>query len=96
MPPKIKTFDYKSDNAGTQFVESLYNTGFAVMHNHPLDFNLITSVYDEWGNQWIDFTSTIFVTNAGHGNPRIVQALKKVLEKICTIGWLLLFLIFPL
>jgi 4-aminobutyrate aminotransferase/(S)-3-amino-2-methylpropionate transaminase len=27
-------------------------------------------VYDAWGNQWIDFTSTIFVTNAGHGNPR--------------------------
>jgi len=38
-------------------------------------------VHDAWGNQWIDFTSTIFVTNAGHGNPRIVSALRAVLDK---------------
>ncbi len=38
-------------------------------------------VYDPWGNCWIDFSSTIFVSNAGHGNPRIIQALKRVLEK---------------
>lgn len=39
------------------------------------------NVYDSWGNKWIDFTSTIFVTNSGHGNPKIVEALKKVIEK---------------
>lgn len=38
-------------------------------------------VYDAWGNKWLDFTSTIFVANAGHGNPRIINALRKVLEK---------------
>jgi 4-aminobutyrate aminotransferase/(S)-3-amino-2-methylpropionate transaminase len=38
-------------------------------------------VYDAWGNQWLDFSSTIFVTNAGHGNKRIVDALRKVLDK---------------
>ena len=38
-------------------------------------------VYDKWGNKWIDFTSTIFVTNAGHANPRIVSALNQVLQK---------------
>ena len=38
-------------------------------------------VYDPWGNCWIDFTSTIFVANAGHGNARIVSALQRVLEK---------------
>jgi 4-aminobutyrate aminotransferase / (S)-3-amino-2-methylpropionate transaminase / 5-aminovalerate transaminase len=38
-------------------------------------------VYDAWGNCWIDFTSTIFVANAGHGNPRIVDALRAVLDK---------------
>jgi 4-aminobutyrate aminotransferase / (S)-3-amino-2-methylpropionate transaminase / 5-aminovalerate transaminase len=38
-------------------------------------------VFDAWGNCWIDFTSTIFVANAGHGNPRIVEALRKVLDK---------------
>ena len=38
-------------------------------------------VYDSWGNCWIDFSSTIFVSNTGHGNPRILQALQKVLKK---------------
>lgn len=38
-------------------------------------------VYDAWGNKWLDFTSTIFVANTGHGNPRILNALKKVLDK---------------
>lgn len=38
-------------------------------------------VYDAWGNKWIDFTSTIFVANTGHGNPRIIQAIKEILEK---------------
>ena len=50
MSTKIKIIDLKSDNAGIQFVESLHHTGFAILYNHPLDHNLITSVYDEWGD----------------------------------------------
>ena len=38
-------------------------------------------IYDKWGNIWIDFTSTIFVANAGHGNKSIVKALMDVLYK---------------
>ena len=38
-------------------------------------------VFDAWGNKWLDFSSTIFVTNAGHGNKRIVEALRKVIDK---------------
>ena len=38
-------------------------------------------VYDAYGNCWIDFTSTIFVANAGHSNPRIVNAVKNTLSK---------------
>ncbi|SVC88025.1 uncharacterized protein METZ01_LOCUS340879, partial [marine metagenome] len=38
-------------------------------------------VYDSWGNIWIDFTSSIFVANAGHANRRIIKALQEVLEK---------------
>lgn len=38
-------------------------------------------VYDPWGNKWIDFSSTIFVANAGHGNKRIIDSLLKVLDK---------------
>ena len=48
MSQIIKTIDFKSNNAGIQLVESLHDTGFAILHNHPIDSNLITSIYDEW------------------------------------------------
>ena len=38
-------------------------------------------IFDAHGNCWIDFTSTIFVANAGHGNPRIVDAVRNVIDK---------------
>ena len=38
-------------------------------------------VYDGYGNCWIDFTSTIFVTNTGHANPAILSALAKKLKQ---------------
>lgn len=38
-------------------------------------------VWDKWGNCWIDFTSTIFVANAGHANPAIVEALRAQLDR---------------
>ena len=39
------------------------------------------SVWDIAGNKFIDFTSGIFVTNAGHGNPRILKAIKEIAAK---------------
>jgi 4-aminobutyrate aminotransferase-like enzyme len=38
------------------------------------------SVYDIAGNKWIDFTSTIFVANVGHGNKRVSTAIKDSLN----------------
>jgi 4-aminobutyrate aminotransferase-like enzyme len=38
-------------------------------------------VFDPYGNCWIDFTSTIFLTNAGHANPGIVAGLQKILDQ---------------
>ena len=38
-------------------------------------------IFDKWGNCWIDFTSTIFVANAGHANKVIIQSLKNILDK---------------
>ena len=38
-------------------------------------------IFDQWGNIWLDFTSTIFVANAGHGNKKIRSALKQLLDK---------------
>jgi len=39
-------------------------------------------VFDAWGNIWIDFTSTIFVTNAGHGHPHITEAVKSQADRL--------------
>jgi len=38
-------------------------------------------VFDPWGNTWIDFTSTIFLANAGHGHPEVVKAIRRCLDK---------------
>ncbi len=39
------------------------------------------SVFDDKQNQWIDMTSGIFVSNAGHANPAIKKAIQKQLDK---------------
>ncbi|PIR19745.1 MAG: aspartate aminotransferase family protein [Elusimicrobia bacterium CG11_big_fil_rev_8_21_14_0_20_64_6] len=39
------------------------------------------SLYDIAGNRFIDFTSTIFVANVGHSNPRVTRAMKDVLDR---------------
>ena len=38
-------------------------------------------VRDPYGNQWIDLTSGIVMANAGHGHPRIVEAIQEVTEQ---------------
>ena len=37
-------------------------------------------VWDRFGNCWIDFTSTIFVTNVGHANPHVKNAIQQMLD----------------
>jgi 4-aminobutyrate aminotransferase/diaminobutyrate-pyruvate transaminase/4-aminobutyrate aminotransferase/(S)-3-amino-2-methylpropionate transaminase len=32
-------------------------------------------VYDRWGNMWLDWSSGVLVTNAGHSHPKICQAI---------------------
>jgi len=37
-------------------------------------------VFDRWGNKWIDWSSGVLITNAGHGRKEIIRALRKVLD----------------
>lgn len=39
------------------------------------------SIYDKWGNRWIDWSSCVLVSNAGHGAPEIKEALQKKLDQ---------------
>ena len=34
-------------------------------------------VYDAWGNQWIDWSCGVLITNAGHGRPEIIEAVQR-------------------
>ena len=45
---KVRTVSYKSRNNSHEFTQSLHRTGFSVLTDHPIDINLINSVYDEW------------------------------------------------
>jgi len=38
-------------------------------------------VFDKLGNCWIDFTSTIFLTNSGHSNPTVIKAIQRQLDQ---------------
>lgn len=39
------------------------------------------TVSDRWGNRWIDWSSGVLITNAGHGRKEIRQAIRKVLDQ---------------
>ena len=39
------------------------------------------SVFDAYGNKWLDFSSGVLITNAGHGNPRIIEAIRQHIDK---------------
>ena len=45
---KIQIVDFQSQSAPSEFTQSLKNTGFAVLTNHPINFELVNSVYGEW------------------------------------------------
>ena len=38
-------------------------------------------VYDKWGNKWIDWSSGVLITNAGHGRPEIKSAIQEILDQ---------------
>lgn len=38
-------------------------------------------VYDKWGNKWIDWSSGVLITNAGHGRKEIIEGLKEVIDQ---------------
>lgn len=39
------------------------------------------NVFDRWGNKWLDWSSGVLITNAGHGHPEICKALREAIDK---------------
>jgi isopenicillin N synthase-like dioxygenase len=44
----VAVVDYTAADAPRRFAESLRETGFAVLVNHPLPWHLVEQIYDEW------------------------------------------------
>lgn len=44
----VQVIDYNDKNAPQRFVESLHQTGFGVLINHPIKQNLVESIYKNW------------------------------------------------
>lgn len=45
---KLEAVDYTSATAQQDFVESLHNTGFGVLKNHPIQQELVSKIYQAW------------------------------------------------
>jgi len=45
---EVAVVDYKASNAPAQFTESLRLTGFAVVVNHPINYELVQRLHNEW------------------------------------------------
>ena len=71
-PEDIKTFEKIM-----KYESSLIQKQLPIVWDHAKDF----SIFDRWGNKWIDLSSTIFVTNSGHANPMTVSQVTTTLDK---------------
>ncbi|MBC8311507.1 MAG: isopenicillin N synthase family oxygenase [Candidatus Marinimicrobia bacterium] len=49
-PLHVRSVDLRSPEAPSQFVKSLQQTGFAILHHHPIDMNLVNDVYSLWSD----------------------------------------------
>ncbi|MFT6418585.1 MAG: isopenicillin N synthase-like dioxygenase, partial [Cognaticolwellia sp.] len=45
---QVQVIDYRADDAAKKFVESLRNTGFGVLTNHPIQQALVDKIYQDW------------------------------------------------
>ena len=54
----VAVVDYQSPDAPKRFTESLRDTGFAVLTNHPIQYYMVQQLQNEWlnffrtGNKW--------------------------------------------
>ena len=49
-PVQIRTVSFKSPNASMEFTQSILESGFAVVRDHPIAFQLITDSFKEWAD----------------------------------------------
>ncbi|HIE44405.1 MAG TPA: aspartate aminotransferase family protein [Candidatus Omnitrophica bacterium] len=87
--PKIKT-KYRSIQTKLPVPESIpilktlmVSEPRSMMGQPPIVWNRAEGfqVSDRWGNTWIDWSSCVLVSNAGHGRKEIREAIQEILNK---------------
>lgn len=87
-PKSIPTVDTKLRRIATQFpvpesiptLEKLAKYEPLAMQGQPpvvWDRAVGFQVFDAWGNRWIDWSSGVLITNAGHGHPKVIRAIQE-------------------
>ena len=62
---KLTAVDYTAENAAQLFVESLRETGFGVLKNHPIKQATVESIYKNWYDFFMSETKESFAYNVG-------------------------------
>ena len=62
---QLKAVDFTSENAEKEFVESLRNTGFGVLKNHPISQDMVDAIYQNWQAFFDSTAKHNFVYNKG-------------------------------
>lgn len=72
----ILTVDYNTRDAGKVLVQSLHETGFAVLKSHPIDYAVVQKIFAEWKEFFKSDNKNKYIYNkkAGDGYIAIKQS----------------------
>lgn len=62
---KLEAIDYNAPDAPQAFVESLRQTGFGVLKNHPIQQQLVEDIYQQWQGFFDSENKMDFIYNKG-------------------------------
>jgi isopenicillin N synthase-like dioxygenase len=75
---KLQAVDYKSPSAAKDFVESLRQTGFGVLKNHPISKQQVSSIYANWQAFFNSDEKTQYTYNKGTQDGFFPQSVSEV------------------
>jgi isopenicillin N synthase-like dioxygenase len=75
---KLQAVDYHSPTAAKDFVESLRQTGFGVLKNHPIPQQQVSSIYENWQAFFNSPEKASFTYNKGTQDGFFPQSVSEV------------------
>lgn len=75
---KLEAVDYQASNAKELFVQSLRETGFGVLKNHPIQQEKVQAIYDTWQQFFDSEDKNNYVYNKGTQDGFFPQSVSEV------------------